>query len=50
MFKKKFLVILLFLIIAVCAVSAVNAEEIGENSEIISEDNAIEEVSVDESI
>ena len=32
MFKKKFLVILLFLIIAVCAVSAVNAEEIGENA------------------
>ena len=50
MFKKKFLAILLFLIMVVCAVSAVNAEEIGENDEIISEDNVIEELSVDESI
>ncbi len=48
MLKRKFLAILIFLIIATCAISAVNAEEISHNSEIINEDISIDEITTEE--
>ena len=51
MFKKKhFLIILLFLIIAIGAISQVSASDVDAVDEIVSSDASIEEVSADENI
>lgn len=51
MFKKKhFLILLLFLIIAIGAISQVSASDIDAVDEIVSSDASIEEVSADENI
>ena len=54
MFKKKYLIILLFLIIAVGAVSQVNASDVNAGDEIaaddVVEDNIISENNIDDEI
>ncbi len=50
MFKNRFLAISLFLIIAICTISAVNAEEITDVAEISSDDIAVDELSTEKSV
>lgn len=47
MFKKRYLAILLFLIIGICAISTANASDLNATDEIISEE-AIDEISISE--